>query len=88
MEIAGHVSRQMLKHYSHIRMEAKREALQAILEKQEDFQRAAREVNAKQDCSQKLTNGKEIEGGTSLQKISTVRRICWWEASAGRSQTR
>ena len=24
MDIAGHVSRQMLKHYSHIRMEAKR----------------------------------------------------------------
>jgi hypothetical protein len=29
--IAGHVSRQMLKHYSHIRMEAKRNALEAII---------------------------------------------------------
>jgi integrase len=30
-EIAGHVSPQMLKHYSHIRMQAKREALQGIV---------------------------------------------------------
>jgi len=31
MEIAGHVDRQMLRHYSHIRMKAKREALEAAL---------------------------------------------------------
>ena len=30
MAIAGHVSRQMLEHYSHIRMQAKREAVKAI----------------------------------------------------------
>jgi integrase len=34
MDIAGHVSKQMLKHYSHIRMEAKRHALEAIVTKQ------------------------------------------------------
>ena len=33
MDIAGHVSKQMLKHYSHIRMEAKRNALEAIVRK-------------------------------------------------------
>ena len=32
-DIAGHVSKQMLKHYSHIRTEAKRRALQAIVPK-------------------------------------------------------
>jgi integrase len=32
-DIAGHVSKQMLKHYSHIRMEAKRRALEAIVAK-------------------------------------------------------
>lgn len=32
-DIAGHVSKQMLKHYSHIRMEAKRKALKAIVPK-------------------------------------------------------
>ena len=31
-DIAGHVSKQMLKHYSHIRMEAKRRALEAIVQ--------------------------------------------------------
>lgn len=30
MAIAGHVSRKMIEHYSHIRMEAKRAALDAI----------------------------------------------------------
>ena len=30
MAIAGHVSRRMLEHYSHIRMEAKRKAVEAI----------------------------------------------------------
>jgi hypothetical protein len=33
-DIAGHVSPQMLKHYSHIRMKAKREALEAVWRKQ------------------------------------------------------
>ena len=32
-DIAGHVSKQMLKHYSHIRMAAKRKALEAIISK-------------------------------------------------------
>jgi hypothetical protein len=31
MDIAGNVSKQMLKHYSHIRMEAKRSALESIV---------------------------------------------------------
>jgi hypothetical protein len=35
-DIAGHVSKQTLKHYSHIRMEAKRRALEAIVEKKAD----------------------------------------------------
>jgi hypothetical protein len=39
MEIAGHVSRQMLSRYSHIRMEAKRKALAEV-----DRQRAANKV--------------------------------------------
>jgi integrase len=33
-EMAGHVSKQMLKHYSHIRMEAKRRAVNALMAKQ------------------------------------------------------
>ena len=34
-DIAGHVSKQMLKHYSHIRMEAEREALESIVNPRE-----------------------------------------------------
>jgi integrase len=34
MDIAGHVSRNMLKRYSHIRMEAKRAALESLVRKQ------------------------------------------------------
>src|ERR1700739_4654956 len=34
MDIAGHVSKRMLRHYSHIRMEAKRTALEPIVKKQ------------------------------------------------------
>jgi integrase len=30
MDMAGHVSKQMLKHYSHIRMEAKRRAVESL----------------------------------------------------------
>ena len=30
MDIAGHVSKKMLRHYSHIRMEARRNALDAL----------------------------------------------------------
>jgi hypothetical protein len=33
MDIAGHVSKRMLRHYSHIRMEAKRTALESIVRK-------------------------------------------------------
>ena len=33
MDIAGHVSKNMLKHYSHIRMEAKRDALESIVKR-------------------------------------------------------
>ena len=34
MDIAGHVSKRMLRYYSHIRMEAKRTALESIVKKQ------------------------------------------------------
>jgi integrase len=33
-DLAGHVSKQMLKHYSHIRMEAKRRAVEALSKRQ------------------------------------------------------
>jgi hypothetical protein len=39
MDIAGHVSRQMLKHYSHIRMQARRDALEAVSKKQQEAEK-------------------------------------------------
>jgi integrase len=36
MDIAGHVSKRMLKHYSHIRMEAKRRAVAALVPNEPD----------------------------------------------------
>jgi integrase len=40
-DIAGHVSKQMLKHYSHIRTEAKRNALESIVPKRSNQSKAA-----------------------------------------------
>ena len=47
MDIAGHVSCQMLKHYSHIRMQAKGEALEAISKKQQEAEDKRTEQNAR-----------------------------------------
>jgi len=57
MDIAGHVSKQMLKHYSHIRMEAKRAALESIVEK-----RPAQPVKSEQEHSPLPTVTQKIEG--------------------------
>ena len=48
MEIAGHVSRQMLSRYSHIRMQAKRDALEEIARRRaaEDATRKKRDAHA------------------------------------------
>jgi len=54
----------MLKHYSHIRMEAKREALDAVGKRQEDSQKGAIPT---QDRSQECADARKVEG-ESLQK--------------------
>jgi hypothetical protein len=59
MDIAGHVSKQMLKHYSHIRMEAKREALESIVHQKAE---AATPAEPKQDSSPAPTVVKQVEG--------------------------
>ena len=68
MDIAGHVSRQMLRHYSHIRMQAKREALEAVWRKgQEAMSRKSKDAEAAQDSSQVLVTAPQVEE-VSLQK--------------------
>ena len=69
MDIAGHVSRQMLKHYSHIRMQAKREALDAVCKKQQESTNGKRpeQTKAAQDCAPGRRDAQQVEG-ESLQK--------------------
>jgi integrase len=62
MDIAGHVSKQMLKHYSHIRMEAKRHALEAIVTKRPATMESGSEVQAEgspQKSPHGLQNGRK-----------------------------
>ena len=69
MDIAGHVSRQMLKHYSHIRMKAKREALDAVWKKQQESPdgKGPEQTQAAQVCSPESRDTQNVEG-ESLQK--------------------
>jgi len=64
MDIAGHVSKQMLKHYSHIRMEAKRTALETIVQKRAT---PTTDGNGSQSYSESTTVALHFEG-ESLQK--------------------
>jgi hypothetical protein len=59
--------------YSHIRMEAKREALQAIWKKQEQAQDAIQnDVKAKRDCSPERVNAQEDEGESLQTGVSRL----------------
>ena len=78
MDIAGPVSRQMLKHYSHIRMQAKREALEAVWKKQ-------------QECSTALA-ARKIEGESlpnlySRSSITRRRKLARAKAAGGRESS-
>jgi hypothetical protein len=61
MDIAGHVSKQMLKHYSHIRMEAKRTALESIVKKpagkDASIQQTGQAEGSQQESLHGLQNG-------------------------------
>jgi integrase len=48
MSIAGHVSRAMLSRYSHVRMEAKRRALEEIAVRQREAEKKRRDQNERQ----------------------------------------
>src|SRR5690606_19479298 len=78
MDIAGHVSRQILKHYSHIRMQAKREALEAVWKKQQEAQeqKKADEAERAPECSPVSAGAQEIEGDSYKIPYSRVFRGC------------
>ena len=60
MEIAGHVSKQMLKHYSHIRMEAKRKALESVVTRRTE---SGTEEIAAEDCPGSTAIAQDFEAG-------------------------
>ena len=83
MDIADHVSKQMLKHYSHIRTKAKRAALESILEKPSDS------LVQGQDNSPVTTDAQRVEEG-SLQKSLQSPNFCGGKGrkAAGKSLKR
>lgn len=72
MDIAGHVSRQMLKHYSHIRMQAKRDALDAVWKKQEQAEKDKKGKTTKQTqrCSPQRNDDQQVEGESLQSGVS------------------
>ncbi len=65
MDIAGHVAKQMLKHYSHIRMKAKRAALESILENPSDS------LVQVQDNSPVTTDAQRAEAGSLQESLQS-----------------
>jgi len=93
MDIAGHVSRQMLKHYSHIRMQAKREALEAVWKRPEES-RTERKEQTLQDYSLSIRATPVIEGESlqnrgvlSKQRSTSARKPLKRFGSSGRIRT-
>ena len=74
MDIAGHVSRQMLKHYSHIRMQAKRNALEAIVKKPADGVALGQISGSSQRSPKRSREGIKTEGklATSKRDLSRI----------------
>lgn len=60
MDIAGHVSKRMLKHYSHIRMEAKRRAVAALVPQNAEGGMAAQNPVSDTANSNSKVVGKEL----------------------------
>jgi integrase len=65
MDIAGHVSKQMLKHYTHIRMQAKRDALESVVKSASPSNPEI--TTPQQQCDPLREDEQKIEG-VSLQK--------------------
>jgi integrase len=68
MDIAGHVSKQMLKHHSHIRMEAKRKALESVVTRRIE---SRTEEIAAEDRSGSTVIAQDFEAGLPT-KVPTI----------------
>ena len=76
MDIAGHVSKQMLKHYSHIRMEAKRRALESIVTKPAgngaSGEQSGRSGGSLQKSLQRLQNGHGRDATKAVRPLTAT----------------
>ena len=85
MDIAGHVSKQMLKHYSHIRMEAKRDALESIVKKPAVTKKPAVAEAAKPQAKRSTQKpSRRLQSGRRLQNRNQVKATR--PANAGTTQ--
>jgi len=77
MAIAGHVSRQMLEHYSHVRLEAKRRAVDALSQRGNDGSYVTRAVTngAREDMVENGTHRKDWSGREDLSLRPLVPKI-------------
>jgi len=73
MDIAGHVSKQMLKHYSHIRMEAKRRALESIVTVRPAPEESAQEAGQAAGYPQESPHGLQNVGKPTDRKRATAK---------------
>jgi integrase len=83
MDIAGHVSKQMLKHYSHIRMEAKRRALESIVHREPATAESAQEEQA-EGYPQKSPQSSFSEVHRGVERRRKSKKII---GSSGRTRT-
>ena len=72
MDIAGHVSKQMLKHYSHIRMEAKRTALESIVKKQTEKDASVPRNGQAEESLQQSLHGLQNGGSRPASSRTTT----------------
>ena len=71
-DIAGHVSKQILKHYSHIRMEAKRKALESIVPKP-DLKKSGNADSVPGEPAAQTVGGARTANGHSCQLTASAR---------------
>ena len=73
MDIAGHVSKRMLRHYSHIRMEAKRTALESIVKKQTNCAADQTEASRTGNGAESVGYPQRAQGYTSRREVESKR---------------
>jgi integrase len=82
MDIAGHVSKQMLKHYSHIRMEAKRTALKAIVDRRsarvdsDPVEQGAKSSHRLQNERKQACNDRTEANNEKIPAADNVENLC------------